>query len=55
VSTITIQDLSGKIVYSTETSDVATLLDINELNKGMYIVKVASQSGFVSVSRFIKN
>lgn len=55
VSTITIQDLSGKIVYSTETSDVATLLNINELNKGMYIVKVANQSGFVSVSRFIKN
>jgi hypothetical protein len=55
VSTITIHDLSGKVVYSTETSDVATLLDINELNKGMYIVKVASQSGFVSVSRFIKN
>ncbi len=55
VSTITIQDLSGKIVYSTETSDVATLLNINELNKGMYIVKVANQTGFVSVSRFIKN
>jgi hypothetical protein len=55
VSTITIHDLSGKVVYTTETSDVATLLNINELNKGMYIVKVASQSGFVSVSRFIKN
>jgi hypothetical protein len=55
VSTITIQDLSGKIVYSTETSDVATLLNINELNKGLYLIKVSNSNGIVSVSRFAKN
>jgi hypothetical protein len=55
VSTITIQDLSGKIVYSTETSDVSTLLNINELNKGLYLIKVSNSNGIVSVSRFAKN
>jgi hypothetical protein len=55
VSTITIQDLSGKIVYSTETSDVSTLLNINELKKGLYLIKVSNSNGIVSVSRFAKN
>jgi len=51
-SQITISDVSGKVVYNTNTSLNSVSVDLSDINKGIYIVKVTNETG-VNVERII--
>ena len=52
---VTIQDLTGKIVYQAEHVSAQSSVysfDINTLIRGIYIIRIQDEIGNVSVSRF---
>ena len=51
-SEITISDVSGKVVYNNNTNLNNVSVDLSEINKGIYIVKVTNETG-VKVERII--
>lgn len=56
--TVSIQDLTGKILYSAtgvSTDSNVYSFDINSLDKGIYIIRIQDEMGNVSVSRFAVN
>jgi hypothetical protein len=53
--TVTIQDLTGKILYQAENVSAQSSVysfDINTLNRGVYIIRIQDEMGQTSVSRF---
>jgi hypothetical protein len=53
--TVTIQDLTGKILYQAENVSAQSSVysfDINSLNRGVYIIRIQDEMGQTSVSRF---
>ena len=53
--TVTIQDLTGKILYQAENVSAQSSVysfDINSLNRGIYIIRIQDEMGQTSVSRF---
>jgi hypothetical protein len=53
--TVTIQDLTGKILYQAENVSAQSSVysfDINSLNRGVYIIRIQDEMGNISVSRF---
>lgn len=54
INEIELIDLSGKVVYAKSVSGNETVLDISNLNKGLYILKVQTKNGSetIRVERF---
>jgi hypothetical protein len=53
--TVTIQDLTGKILYQAENVSAQSSVysfDINSLKRGVYIIRIQDEMGQTSVSRF---
>jgi hypothetical protein len=53
--TVTIQDLTGKIVYQAENVSAQSSVysfDINALKRGVYIIRIQDEMGNVSVNKF---
>ncbi|MBP6446444.1 MAG: T9SS type A sorting domain-containing protein, partial [Saprospiraceae bacterium] len=52
---IRIFDLTGKMIYGQTANEMLTTLDIEQLTKGMYFVKIVSEEGILKSShKFIK-
>ncbi|NRA11314.1 MAG: T9SS type A sorting domain-containing protein, partial [Crocinitomicaceae bacterium] len=54
LSEITIIDLSGKVVKSVEVSNASVSLDILNLSKGIYVVKITLYNGNVVTKKLVK-
>ncbi len=55
INTITIFDINGRIVKSQTFDSIATIeMNVSELSKGMYLMKITSENG-TSIQKIIKN
>ena len=48
IGEITVYDLSGKRVYFQNNSDVQLQIDLSDLNKGMYLIKVSTDNSIIN-------
>ncbi len=53
INKIEIQDLNGRIVSTENHNSENIVLDINQLSKGIYLIKVQTENGF-SIKKFVK-
>jgi hypothetical protein len=51
---VVISDVQGRTLHTQQTDKVLTSMDINELPKGIYIVKFLFQGKLISCQKFIK-
>lgn len=52
IKTVSVYDLTGKLVYESNESDISVTLDLSQLSKGMYHIKVDTESG-ASIEKLI--
>lgn len=50
---IIITDVFGKIIKKTETTDESVIVNLSNLNKGIYIVKIENSKGIVQVEKVV--
>jgi len=54
-SNITITDLTGRKLYNVQNTSNTNLIDVSELNNGIYLVNIMQQNGESVCLKFIKN
>lgn len=54
-SDLIIYDMVGRLVYSTSFSGKRISIDLKELKKGMYFVKLITDKGKIDISKIVKN
>ncbi len=53
---VSILDVNGKVVFSQRLSDLEnSIIDVNNLNQGVYIINIMTESNKVYIKKFVKN
>jgi len=54
VERLTFTDLTGRVIFTKEQPEKVELIDVSNINDGIYMINIQTKSTFVS-TRFIKN
>ena len=53
---VSILDVNGKVVFSQRLSDLEnSIIDVDNLNQGIYFINVMTESNKVYIKKFVKN